>query len=157
MLENKDVDVLAKSNFVAGVRRRLSKEESYASHRELMVVGMYCALSVLSKAVPSSALLLRIRQEMASLYGDSHTLRGVDTKAAVSVCDHCLRRFDEYTLAMARDPEKSELWLGNEAAKNCFGIENHIGATADMMIFILHVTKVLQGGVIESIMRRERA
>jgi hypothetical protein len=152
-----DKDVLAKSNFLAGVRRRLSKEESYASHRELMVLGMYCGLLVLSEAVPSSALGLRITQEMVALYRASHTLRGADTKAADSICDHCLHRFEEYKLAMARDPEKRELWLGNEAAKSCFGIENHIGATTDMMILILHVTKVLQGGVIESIMRREGA
>ncbi len=152
-LENKNV--LAKSNFVAGVRRRLSKEESYASHRELMVLGMYRAQLALSQAVPASALGLRITQEMVVLYRDGHTLRGADTKAADSICDHCVRRFEEYTLAMARDPEKREMWLGTEAAKNCFGIKNHIGATMDMMIFILHVTKVLQGGVIESIMRRE--
>ncbi len=153
-LEN--TDVLAKSNFVAGVRSRLSKEESYASHRELMVLGMYCTGLVLSKAVPSSALGLRITQEIVALYRASHTLRGADAKAADSICDHCLRRFDEYTLAVGRDPDKWEMWLGNEAAKNCFGIEGHIGAAMDMMIWIGHVTKVLQGGVIEAIMRRER-
>ena len=108
-------------------------------------------------AVPSSALRLRIKQEIVALYRDSHTLRGADSKAADSICDHCLRRLDEYAALMARDPDKWELRLGNEAAKNCFGIENHIGATMDMMIFIGHMTKVLQGGVVDPIFRREGA
>lgn len=148
-------DLLAKSNFLADVRRKLSQEEGYASNRELKIVGIHCALLVLSRALPSSALLQRVRQEIASLYRDSYTLRGADSAAADSIRDHCLRRLDEYTVAMARDPEKWELWLGNEAAKNCFGVEKHIGATMDMLILIGHLTKVLQGGVVDSIMRRE--
>jgi len=152
-LERKDV--LAKLNFLADLRRRLSKEESYASHRELMIFGLYCALLALSQAVLSSELLLRVRQEMALLYGDSHALRGADAKAAQSIREHCLRRWDEYEAAMARDPERWNLLLGNEAAKNCIGVEKHIGASMDMMMFMANVTSVTRGGVIDPIIRRE--
>lgn len=73
-LENNDV--LAKTNVLADIRSKLSKEDGYSSKRELKIVGMYCALLVLSKAVPSSSLRDRVRVEMSILYRDSFTLRG---------------------------------------------------------------------------------
>lgn len=148
-------DILAKSNVLADIQKNQSSEQRHASNRELMIVGFQCALLVLSKAVPSVDLFHRIRQEMAWLYAESHALRGADPKSADAIQDHCLRRWGEYGMAMARNPEKGELMLGNEAAKNCFGIDGHIGAAMDMVIFVGFIMRILQTGVIDSIMRRE--
>ena len=49
-LENESL--LAKSNVLADIRRRLAKDDRYASNRELTILGMQTALLVLSRAVP---------------------------------------------------------------------------------------------------------
>jgi len=147
-------DVLAKSNVLADIRSKLSEEDRRTSKRELEIVAMYSAMLTLAKAVPSSTLRSRIRLEMAALYRQSFALRGAESETADSIRDHCLSRLDQYTEAMARDPERWMMWLGNEAAKNCFGIEKHLGAVMDMTIVIGFLIQVLQSGVIDSAIHR---
>jgi len=112
-------------------------------------------LLVSSGAVPPLSVRDRIKLELLNLYRDSYALRGEDSARCDSIRDHCLRRLDEYTAAMARDPEKWNLWLANEATKNCFGVEQHIGAAIDMMIAIDSIMSILRDVVIGSIMQRE--
>jgi hypothetical protein len=146
---------LAKSNVLAEAGSKLSENERRASKQELEIVAMHCALLVLSEFVPSSSLRNRIKLEMVSLYRESFVLSGARSEDADPIHDHCLRRLDEFTVVMARDPEQWNLRLGDEAARNCFKIEKHIGATTEMMVVIRFFMEVLQGGVIDSLIRRE--
>jgi hypothetical protein len=123
-------------------RSQLSVDAQFRSNFELEVLAMYISMSALRKRMPSVELVVRCVQQMLDLYRISWILDGAEPEVASIDVRECTRRFDQYDQVAAPDPERHLLFLGNEAVKNCFGVDSHIGATGEMVIVVGYFWKM---------------
>lgn len=147
---------LTKSHFLAEFRARLSDEDRIASDFEMEILAMYTAMLTLSKFVPSKALIVRCVREMVELYRRSFVLSGADSKVADAAANLYAKRFDEYDRALAVDPERWMFFLANEATKNCYRVEKHLGATMEISVTIGYFVRVLEGSLRSTIVPHPR-
>ncbi len=138
---------LSKSQYLADFRAKLSDKDGLTSDFELEILAMYTAMLTLSKFVPSKALIVRCVREMVELYRKSFVLRGADSHKADAAANLCAKRFDEYDRVLALDAERWMFFLANEATKNCYGVEKHLGATIEMSITIGYFVKVCEAAL----------
>ncbi len=138
---------LGESQYLVDFRAKLSDKGRVASDLEVEILAMYTAMLTLSKFVPSKALIVRCVREMVELYRKSFILRGADSQAADATANLYAKRFDEYDRALAVNQERWMFFLANEATKNCYGVERHLGATVEMSIAIGYFVKVCEGAL----------
>lgn len=137
-------DPLEGTKFLAALRRNLSPEDLEASWHELECVAMYAWMPVLRGFIPSWDLTMRIAQEMVSLYRHSFVLQGIEPSTADYVARLYFERFREYNEAAAKKPEGWVPWLGNQAARNCYGVDKHIGAALEMGLIVGYFVDVFE-------------
>lgn len=75
---------------------------------------------------------------------------GVELAARVADI-YIRRRFEEYHSALSQEPDRWIFWFAAEAVKNCYGAQQDLGATTEMMVIIGYFVKIVSG-VLESML-----
>lgn len=135
-------DPIRDSHYLKEFRSQLSVDAQIRCAFELEVLALYISMTALRKHMPSLELVVRCVQQMLDLYRISWILDGAEPEVASSDVRECTQRFDQYDRVLAPDSERHLLFLGNEAVKNCFGVNSHIGSTGEMVIVVGYFWKM---------------
>jgi len=137
-------DIPANSKILAEIRDSIPPEGQRAIECELETFVMYVSTIAIREVTTHPSIGVRIVRAMLELYEKGWVLAGIDPAIARDMGTRCLRRFDEYDQAATAHPDKPEFWMATEAARTCFGLEQHLAATAEMMLVLGYLLRVFR-------------